>query len=301
MTDSRVLERGTYPPRDAAGHQTERRTKENMAGFDRFLIECARQNHPMSIRGLYYQAVTYGWAGKTQADYEILMHRAGDLRKAGKLPYEWIVDGSRVAHQNYNFETVEDAIADCADSYIKNLWHNHDCRVLIWCEKDALCPVLEPVTRGLDVPLLIGRGFNSLSYMQKAAELISSHDVPWHLYYYGDHDADGVMAYQCAERQLREWLPYSSLHFERPAVTLEQIEEFNLPTRPQKESSSNAKAWGGKPCVELDALTGAQLKGLVTECVLRHMPYQTWQSLKAEEEAERTQIRQWGDDHDLRI
>jgi len=137
--------------------------------------------------------------------------------------------------------------------------------------------------------------------MQRAAALISGHDVSWHIYYFGDHDADGVQAYRCAKRQLEEWLPDSSLHFERPAVTLEQIEEFSLPTRPQKESSSNAKAWGEKPCVELDALTNDQLKGLVRTCVERHMPRKVWLALKAEEETERTQIRQWGGDHDLRI
>ena len=43
------------------------------------------------------------------------------------------------------------------------------------------------------------------------------------------------------------------------AVTAEQIEEWNLPARPPKARDPEAKKWGDRPCVELDAIDPTRL------------------------------------------
>ena len=45
--------------------------------------------------------------------------------------------------------------------------------------------------------------------------------------------------------------------FRRVAILPEQIEEFNLPTRPPK------REWGGGDCVEIDALSSEQIRNLL--------------------------------------
>ena len=60
-------------------------------------------------------------------------------------------------------------------------------------------------------------------------------------------------------------------NFERMAITPEQIEAMDLPTRATKRSDPRSKGWGNKPSVELDALPAPTLRELVRECIERHL------------------------------
>ena len=58
-------------------------------------------------------------------------------------------------------------------------------------EKDALSGVLYDVTREFDVPLMVTRGYPSLTFMHSAADKINEINKPTHIYYFGDHDPSG--------------------------------------------------------------------------------------------------------------
>ena len=45
------------------------------------------------------------------------------------------------------------------------LWNEADSYVEIWLEKDALAGVVYPVTSMYDVPLMVARGYASLSFL----------------------------------------------------------------------------------------------------------------------------------------
>ncbi len=64
----------------------------------------------------------------------------------------------------------------------------------IWLEKDALAGVVSPITELYDVPLMVARGYASLSFLHTAAEAIDSLDVPAYIYHLGDFDPSGVNA-----------------------------------------------------------------------------------------------------------
>jgi hypothetical protein len=55
--------------------------------------------------------------------------------------------------------------------------------VEVWLEKDALAGVVMPVTSRYDVPLMVARGYASLSFLHTAAEYINSLDVPAYIYH----------------------------------------------------------------------------------------------------------------------
>ena len=95
-----------------------------------------------------------------------------------------------------------------------------------------------------DVPLMVARGYASLSFLHSAAEDINELDVPAFIYHLGDFDPSGVNAGEKIEETLRELAPDAEIIFERIAVTPEQIEEWGLPTRPTKASDSRAKGFG---------------------------------------------------------
>src|SRR6516162_2310951 len=157
----------------------------------------------------------------------------------------------------------------------------------IWLEKDALAGVILPVTSMYDVPLMVARGYASLSFLHSAAEYINTLDVPSYIYHLGDFDPSGVNAGEKIEDTLREMASDAEIIFERLAVTPEQIVEWNLPSRPTKASDTRAAKFDSDISVELDAIEPNQLRALVQEAIERHLPPVQFEILKAAEESER--------------
>ena len=91
----------------------------------------------------------------------------------------------------------------CADFYRKALWQNMDCYVEVWLEKDALTGVVYPITSVYDVPLMVARGYASLSFLYGAADYIKRLSVPTYIYYLGDYDPSGVDASRFIDETLR--------------------------------------------------------------------------------------------------
>ena len=93
-----------------------------------------------------------------------------------------------------------------ADHYWKRLWTDANCVVQIWLEKAALEGVIQEVTHEYDVPLMVARGYGSLSFLHKAAMDLDS-KRPTHIYYLGDHDPSGENAGDVTEERLRKLAP----------------------------------------------------------------------------------------------
>jgi hypothetical protein len=116
------------------------------------------------------------------------------LRRNGKLPYDWLADNTRWQRKPRSYNNISEALEQTAQFYRKNLWADADCYVEVWLEKDALAGVVFPVTAAFDVPLMVARGYASLSFLHSAAEYINSLDVPAYIYHFGDFDPSGVNA-----------------------------------------------------------------------------------------------------------
>ena len=211
------------------------------------------------------------------------------MRRAGELPYNWLADNTRWQRKPRTFNSVEDALRDTAAFYRKNLWADADCYVEIWLEKDALAGVVFPVTALYDVPLMVARGYASLSFLYSAAEAINELVVPAYIYHFGDFDPSGVNAGEKIEETLRELAPDAEIYFERIAVTPEQIAEWDLPTRPTKTSDTRSKGFGNIS-VELDAIEPNQLRAIVQAAIERHLQQEQFEILKVAEESERDLI-----------
>ena len=244
----------------------------------------------MTVRQVFYQATVRGLVEKAETGYSKVQTDLTIMRRAGELPYHWLADNTRWQRKPRTFNGVEEALKATAALYRKNLWANADAYVEIWIEKDALAGVLYPVTSMNDVPLMVARGYASLSFLCGAAEAINELDVPAYIYHLGDFDPSGVNAGEKIEETLRELAPDADIYFERLAVTAEQIAEWNLPTRPTKASDTRAKNFGSAISVELDAIEPNQLRALVQEAIERHLPPEQFEILKAAEESERNII-----------
>jgi hypothetical protein len=251
------------------------------------LIEIIDAGKPMTVRQVFYQATVRGLVEKAESGYAKVQHDLTLTRRAGELPYDWLADNTRWQRKPATFNSIEEALKETAAFYRKALWADADCYVEIWLEKDALSGVIYPITSMYDVPLMVARGYASLSFLYNAAEYINTLDVPAYIYHLGDFDPSGVNAGEKIEETLSELAPDAEIYFKRIAVTPEQIAEWDLPTRPTKASDTRAKAFGSNLSVELDAIEPNQLRALVQETIEEHLPPEQFEVLKAAEQSER--------------
>jgi hypothetical protein len=266
-----------------------RATKVEIENRRRALHYIVEAMKPMTVRQVFYQATVRGLIEKTEAGYAKVQTDLAWMRRAGDLPYSWLADNTRWQRKPRTFASVEEALNHTARFYRKALWSDADAYVEIWLEKDALAGVVLAITGAYDVPLMVARGYASLSFLHSAAEFIDDLDVPAHIYHLGDFDPSGVNAGEKIEETLRELAPNAEIVFERIAVTPDQIEAWNLPTRPTKTSDSRAKGFGDIS-VELDAIEPDTLRAIVLTAIERHLPQEQFEVLKAAEASERRLI-----------
>jgi len=279
------------PVYQASPIKRARATKAEVAARREALLDIIEAGRPMTVRQVFYQATVRGLVEKAESGYGKVQTDLTVMRRAGELPYDWLADNTRWQRKPRTFNGVEEALKATAAFYRKNLWRDADSYVEIWLEKDALAGVILPVTSMYDVPLMVARGYASLSFLYSAAEAIGELVVPTYIYHLGDFDPSGVNAGEKIEETLREMAPDAEIFFERIAVTPEQIAAWALPTRPTKASDTRAKNFGDIS-VELDAIEPNHLRALVQETIELHLPPEQFEILKAAEESEREIIAQ---------
>ena len=257
------------------------------------LVEILSEIQPATVRQVYYQATVRGLVEKTEAGYSRVQRALVDLRRAGRIPYGLIADNTRMMRKPRSYDGLADMIARTARLYRRNLWRDADAYVEVWLEKDALAGVVSPVTSEFDVPLMVARGYSSLTFLHSAAEYMAEEDRPVYVYHLGDRDPSGVDAANKIESTLRELAPGADIHFERLAVLPEQVAQWSLPTRPTKQSDSRAKNWIGDS-VELDAVHPETLRKLVRTAIERHLPSEQIEVVRIAEESERAWLTTWG-------
>lgn len=267
-----------------------RATKRQMAALHETLIRIVTEIAPCTVRQVFYQATVKGAVEKTEGGYDRVQRALVILRRNGRIGFHKITDNTRWQIKPTTYGGLQDALEETARLYRRAVWADVDAYVEVWLEKDALAGVVQPITAAYDVPLMVARGFSSLSFLHGAAEDINALEKPAYIYHLGDRDPSGVCAAGKIEETLREYAPDAEIHFERLAVLPEQITAWKLPTRPTKQTDSRAKTFKGDS-VELDAIHPDQLRQLVKDVILRHLPAGQLDVLRVAESSEREMLR----------
>ena len=221
-----------------------RSTKAEVETRREALWDIIQAGKPMTVRQVFYQATVRGLVEKAESGYQKVQTDLTLMRRAGDLPYDWLADNTRWQRKPRTFNGIEAALKHTVEFYRKALWADADCYVEIWIEKDALAGVVLPITAAFDVPLMVARGYASLSFLYTAAEYINNLAVPTYIYHLGDFDPSGVNAAEKIEETLGELAPDAEIYFERIAVTPEQIEAWRKPSRSQQQWKEFLRAHG---------------------------------------------------------
>jgi hypothetical protein len=185
-----------------------RRLKSQIIGIKDAIKEILEADHPQTVRQVFYALTVRGQIAKIELEYQRTVVRLlGDMREAGEICFEWIADHTRPMRKPSSFTGVEHCLTSAAEFYRRNLWHSAPVYVEVWVEKDALAGVILEETKVYDVPLMVARGYSSISFLHSAAKAIKANGKPAHIYHFGDLDPSGVDAARDIEagRDLPSW------------------------------------------------------------------------------------------------
>ena len=226
---------------------------------NKFIAEYAEQNIQLTLRQLYYRFVGAGLIPNELKQYKKLGHTLSEGRLNGLIDWDAIVDRTRGPQRHYQALGPADAITDMLDQYRRARRADQDVYVELWCEKDAIAGVLEPIADKYHVITSSNRGYSSQTAMRDAA-----HRFAWaafkekkklKLFYIGDHDPSGEDMVRDIEARFMMFgieVPVTKL-----TLTIDQVRQFKLYPNPVKMLDSRNKEYTrkfGNKCWETDAL-----------------------------------------------
>lgn len=256
------------------------------------IAEYQAQGFDLTLRQIYYQFVSRDIIPNTLKSYKNLGSVINDARLAGMIDWLTIVDRTRELRSLSHWEDPSDIVESCSRQFHSDIWEGQPFRPEVWIEKDALVGVFERVCNELDVPLFSCRGYTSQSEMWVAAQRLLSYrkqkQTPI-IFHFGDHDPSGKDMSRDIQDRL-QMFTYKLLDFERLALNMEQVEEYEPPPNPAKITDSRANAYiaefGGESW-ELDALEPSVLEALVRESIEKIADADKLEEAKEKQEAHR--------------
>jgi len=228
----------------------------------------------LTLRQIYYQLVARQIIPNEQRYYKKLSRLCVAGRDEGILPEEGFADRLRAVDKLGSWSDLNEFMQAVKRSYRKDKWQNQDNYLEIWTEKDALRSVLTEITYKYDVALMVARGQLSRTEVYRTAERYKNKiDKKCYLYYCGDFDPSGLSIYNSIKKRIMDFGVF--INFERIALTQKQIEEYQLPSDPAKQSDPNynkfISIYGSDMVVELDSLPPDVLRKIIEDCILQNI------------------------------
>lgn len=266
----------------------------------------------LTVRQIFYRLVSMGTIPNRLSNYNCLCHALKIARIKGEIAWGRIEDRSRpltegedygwLTPEDYfqeiltNYENAEDTFRDSYQDYSLPLWFKQPYYVEVWIEKDALAGVFSQVTNPLRVPLIVCRGYQSISNIhaaiQRMAPLLGEDREPVILYF-GDYDPRGENIPEVIQQD------FESLDFDveinKIALTREQIAQLHLIPQPCKKSDVMADNWmvkEGDNVWELDAIEPNMLMSIIKSAIEKYFDQTVFEERNRLLEQRQTVIKQ---------
>jgi len=258
----------------------------------------ARYDGPLTLRQVFYQLVAAQLVPNLQKEYKSLSGHLTNARREGLVDPDRITDRTRQTIKVNTWRDLEQFLEVLTKNYRREKWTSQTYNVEVWCEKDALAGVLEPITDEYETVLYPCRGYNSYSALLGAAKRMLRAQRAGRqtvILYFGDYDPSGKdMLRDIRERLAEDFGVQVDLH--EVALTLEQIEEYDLPPAMAKRSDTRAAKFiekYGDIAVELDALPPDVLQELVRDSIEGLWDKTVFESEADVQAEELEQLEQW--------
>ena len=240
-------------------------------------------------------------------------------RLAGLVDWDVIEDRVRTPTKASEWDDIQDLVSSAIAAYRLPRWSNQRNYVELWCEKDALRSVIEPITEDLHITLMVNRGYSSISAMYdsskriRKAMAIGQHPT---ILYLGDFDPSGEDMVRDVRSRLgllradgdtrtgedpeEQWPEFMDdqnaeikLTVKKIALTPAQIKQYKPPTNPAKVTDSRYQSFSdqhGDFSYEVDALPPQALMRIVRGAIEDLMDMDLYKEWIVKEEIEKKKL-----------
>jgi hypothetical protein len=133
-------------------------------------------------------------------------------------------------------------------------------------------------------------GFDSLTVKKQFADRFSG--KPGIVLHLGDYDPSGEVMFRALEEDIQAF--DGDVEFHRLAVISEQIEAWNLPTKPPKtKGNTHAAQFSGTETVELEAIPPDLLRTILHEAANEYLDMDAFRQTEAKSANERQRLVEW--------
>lgn len=229
---------------------------------------------PLTLRQIYYQLVSKQIIENHPNKYKMLSNLLSRAREQGLIDWQAIEDRSRVYYDLTGWQNSKTFIKRSSDAFLKgykrDLLQTQKNYIEIWIEKDALSRIFTQTAEPYTVPVVVARGFASVSFLNNFKERVLRQDKPPLILYFGDFDPSGLAIPEAVKNGLMK--NGLNVTLKRCALLPGDIKKYNLPHDPDALKDSDRRAARfvelyGRYAVELDALHPLDLIKRIEESI----------------------------------
>jgi hypothetical protein len=237
---------------------------------DRFVPACGKKH----LRGLFYRCVMtkdeIRWPnGKVLVNnynhWSAFLRAASAARWLGLVPFNRISDERNAEAVIYVPSatpvltrviagadcTFPDTVAAAVPSFALDGFHGRQShRIIFYGEKTSLAEVLDPIARQIGAELVLVTGESSHTRLEESIERANKDPRPAVLFYFADFDPSGhQMAISVARKAqaMRDLqCPDLKIRIYRVALRIDQVRDWELPSKPLSEKEKRASNWLAK-------------------------------------------------------
>lgn len=259
---------------------------------------------PLTLRQIHYQfVVRHKDYLNTKESYTHTCEDIGVARMGGLVPWNAIHDPTRDVHSFLLWNNPKERLEFAADVYRIDRWEAQDYSPIVLIEKDAAIGTITNVCDEYDVPYLSCRGYGSLSALHDKVgghcrKAIKDGKTPV-VIHLSDHDATGADMERNLNRRL-SLVADEAIDVRHIALTLSQIDEYQLPSDPVKSTDPRAGKYlemlsekGLKEGAwEMDALSPTVLHDLIEQEINTVRDVNHWNQLDDQQARDRESLKQ---------
>lgn len=169
--------------------------KIRLSQINTIIEEYQADGYILTLRQLYYQLVSRDIIPNKQSEYSKLSTLLKEGRMGGVVDWDAIEDRLRKPDKPASFESPSDILNAAINQYALPRQQNQNNYVEVWVEKDALSGVLKRVTEKYHIPIMVNRGYSSVSAMYDSyVRFKDAYDEGKNIVvlYLGDFDPSGL-------------------------------------------------------------------------------------------------------------
>lgn len=260
------------------------------------VLEQYTDHLPLTLRQIFYRLVATFHYDKTERAYKRLCDVLVRARRARFIPFDVIRDDGWTRTDPGGFGDVADfydAVSSAVEKYKVDKQHRQPRRIILLVEAAGMVPQVQRVADRYSVQVMSSSGFDSVTIKYKLALELQQEGRPALLLHIGDLDPSGVCIFDSMRADVLAFMngASSTTEFRRLALTPEQVELYQLPTAPPKETDRRGN--GVLETCQAEALPPDVLASIVDQVLKDNVDQALFKEDCEREQTERDQLREW--------